>query len=344
MCWDLARTCVAILAQAISCSRRLLCARSAPGSVWFFSSHSCSVSSAMPRKGWSTVQVPDGWLKVIRALSRSRRDGRPDSLLPIKMFVKAAGNNVPSNHDNALGQLPRQEPLDPDAMLAHAKARVAKLEAAMQVVGESDPTYLALHDALRRARAQAELRPVQERISATETFLQRARKWAEKDLQEVRCLWQWPNCIRVDCAGEGSVASSSRGSRRCASFSVPPPTGPVRLYAGIGAIASFSARIDATSCASHWLASGEEQGSGRSFGRALDRSCSSSTSPSSLIETLTYTQHEEGRPKDVRDEQRRRGLAVQSRVEKGRAPELVMNRQAALAPQNNETLGELRGR
>ena len=55
------------------------------------------------------------------------------------------------------------------------------------------------------------------------------------------------------------------------------------------------------------------------------------------------TQHggRRGSPKDVRDEQRRRGLAAQSRVEKGQVSgarhELTG---AALAPQNNEILGE----
>ena len=56
----------------------------------------------------------------------------------------------------------------------------------MQAAGESDPIYLALHEGLNRARAQAELRPVEDCITATETFLQMARKRAENDRQEVK--------------------------------------------------------------------------------------------------------------------------------------------------------------
>ena len=51
----------------------------------------------------------------------------------------------------------------------------------MEVVGESNPIYPGLVDALKRARAQAQVRPVADRISATESFIERARKGAEKE-------------------------------------------------------------------------------------------------------------------------------------------------------------------
>ena len=81
--------------------------------------------------------------------------------------------------------LPRQEPVDPDTALANARLRVTKLERAMEVVGESVPIYPGLVDALKRARTQAQVRPVADRISATESFIERARKCVEKERKEV---------------------------------------------------------------------------------------------------------------------------------------------------------------
>ena len=69
--------------------------------------------------------------------------------------------------------------------MAHARVRVTKLERAMEAVGESDPTYPALVNALKRARAQAQVRPIAHRITATESFIERAKKRVEKERKEV---------------------------------------------------------------------------------------------------------------------------------------------------------------
>ena len=123
-----------------------------------------------------------------------------------------------------------------------------KLEAAVQAVGESDPTHPALHDALKRARAQAELRSVQDRISATETFFQIARN-GEKDLQETEKARAVLSVAEAKLHQENESISQLRSSSVAkldgVRVSVPPPTSPVRFWAGVGAVASFSARVDA---------------------------------------------------------------------------------------------------
>ena len=84
-------------------------------SVWsfLFSLCQCVVPQGMEHSSGTR------WL-VIRP---SAEVGRADSLLPMKTFVQAVGKNVHSAHHNVLFKLPqRQEPMDPDAMLAHAKA------------------------------------------------------------------------------------------------------------------------------------------------------------------------------------------------------------------------------
>ena len=146
----------------------------------------------MPRKGWQSVDVPSGWVQIIRgprpkAATWPRRGETPQPVqsrqrrqsnvpFPPAQSRQRRQSNVP---------FPRQEPVDPDTALANARSRVTKLERAMEVVGESDPIYPGLVDALKRARTQAQVRPVADRISATESFIERARKRAEKERKEV---------------------------------------------------------------------------------------------------------------------------------------------------------------
>ena len=68
----------------------------------------------------------------------------------------------------------------PDVILSKARARVAKLEVAMNAVGEDDPTYPALRDSLKQARVQAKVRPVEDRIKATTSFIE----WSKRRIGE----------------------------------------------------------------------------------------------------------------------------------------------------------------
>ena len=61
--------------------------------------------------------------------------------------------------------VPRGPP--PEEVLSNARARVTKLEAALAAVRESNPTYARLQDALKKAKAQAQVRPVADRIAST---------------------------------------------------------------------------------------------------------------------------------------------------------------------------------
>ena len=70
--------------------------------------------------------------------------------------------------------------MDPDT----ARARVTKLEAAVLAIGESDPEYPGLQDALKKARSRAQEKPVQDH-GGTELFLERARKRVVAARQEV---------------------------------------------------------------------------------------------------------------------------------------------------------------
>ena len=55
----------------------------------------------------------------------------------------------------------------------------------MQAVGESDPAYPGLLEALKKTRVQAQVKPVQDRIAGTKSFLQRVSKRVVTSRQEV---------------------------------------------------------------------------------------------------------------------------------------------------------------
>ena len=78
--------------------------------------------------------------------------------------------------------------LNPDEQVAAAQVRVTKIEAAIQAVGEDDPAAMGLKEALQKARVQAQLQPVQDRMSHTEAFLNRSRKRLETMTSESRKL------------------------------------------------------------------------------------------------------------------------------------------------------------
>ena len=61
---------------------------------------------------------------------------------------------------------------------------MAKLEAALLALGEEDPAAVGLKQVLTKARIQAQVRPVQDRVAQTEAFLVRSRKKLESMVVE----------------------------------------------------------------------------------------------------------------------------------------------------------------
>ena len=121
----------------------------------------------MPRKGWSTVQVPDGWLQLIRGPTNQKKShGQGPS--PVK-----------SRRTSQVAQPPPAEGQrgpTPEEVISNAHARVTKLEAPMAAVGETDPTFGALQEALKKAQSQVQARPVADPIASTKVFIERAKK------------------------------------------------------------------------------------------------------------------------------------------------------------------------
>ena len=62
---------------------------------------------------------------------------------------------------------------------SEAQSRVVKLEAAITALGENDPAVPRLREELQRVRSQAQVRPVDQRITWTQEFIARAQKRVE---------------------------------------------------------------------------------------------------------------------------------------------------------------------
>ena len=152
----------------------------------------------MPCKGWSSLPVPDGWYEVIRGPRPPsvqwphQQKGKGKGVAP-----SAAPRGRWRNPDRGAGRQPGRnapppsvptggnERRTPEEVVQGARARVVKLEAAISAVGESDPTFPALREALSQARRQAQVPPVESRIKSSEFFIERAKNRVEKARKEV---------------------------------------------------------------------------------------------------------------------------------------------------------------
>ena len=125
----------------------------------------------MVRRGWSTVEVPNGWLQVIRG-------PRP----PAARWPSAPKGSVqrsPSKPVVAQPVLPQdacRRP-KPSEVRAAASTRIARLQGALASLGPDDTEERkVLEAALKKAKTQAAVPPVEDQIAMSVKFLERARK------------------------------------------------------------------------------------------------------------------------------------------------------------------------
>ena len=203
----------------------IACASSVRSSLVFFFVCSSLQRSEMRRRGWQTVEMPAGWFEVIRCR-------RPKS----ESWVKRERKGPVPQPDRGGGRQPRRngpppsvptggsERRTPEEAFRAARARVAKLEAAISVVGESDPTF-------RQARKHAQAQPAESQIKSLEFFIERARKRVENARMEVEDAKAKVVAAEITLTSEGRALQD--GEQRHASFLAervseePPPTIPV---------------------------------------------------------------------------------------------------------------------
>ena len=131
--------------------------------------------STMVRKGWTSVEVPDGWLQVIRgkrppsvqwpragSQQHARQTGKPalESRKPPKTGSQSAS----------------RQRVNPDQLRAAASARIQRIQASLGALQSEDiEERQALLSALEKAKRQ-EVPPMEKQILATEECLARAKK------------------------------------------------------------------------------------------------------------------------------------------------------------------------
>ena len=128
----------------------------------------------MPRRGWSAMDVPNGWVQIIRGprpksvqwpkASAQRPQRSPAQQTRQSVLTGSGVASVPS--------LSRS----PEIVAVEAAAEVKQLEAAIGVLGENNVHAKSLHEALRVARNKTKLPPIQDQVESCKSFLERARK------------------------------------------------------------------------------------------------------------------------------------------------------------------------
>ena len=171
----------------------------------------------MGRRGWTKVEVPDGWLQVIRG-PRPRSEKWPLQTGP----RSAAPPSKPVPRPRAdHTQQPKHQPglrtsglrpfTDPATKVSDAKERVVKLERALAAMEGIDGSEVdAIREALERAKKAAQSPPVETQIRDCEQFLVRARAHLEA----------------IDAQRATVVASIEEGSKRLESLKVVQQTQP----------------------------------------------------------------------------------------------------------------------
>ena len=171
----------------------------------------------MPRRGWHVSEDLSRavWQEILRgprppaarwppaqgSRQRQRSQGVRESMQDRRDSIRGRGsvqgrrNSVQGRRGSTGGRRQdgvanptRQEGrgLPPDEVMANARARVSKLEAAIAAVGDSDSTCATLREALARAKSQAQERPVADRINHTNIFIERAKKRVNTFQEDVK--------------------------------------------------------------------------------------------------------------------------------------------------------------
>ena len=130
----------------------------------------------MVRKGWTQVEVPNGWVQLIRGprpksvqWPRASKDGKP------QQQPRQPGGPRPAAV-NKEPQKAKSPPIHPDERLARARVRVGQLESAIKVLDPGDPTLPVLQEALKKAQQQAKTPSLESRVRVAEEYLARKKK------------------------------------------------------------------------------------------------------------------------------------------------------------------------
>ena len=166
----------AILAQAIS--DRTTCCLRALWQVFLFLVLFVAPfvrRCVMPRRGWQQMDVPTGWVRVIRG-PRPPSEKWP-AARPVSVGRWRSGQQSKPSPPKSASRPQEFEPSrTPEVAVADAIGEVKKLEAAIAALGADSVHARGLQEALRIARNESRLPSVSERVESCKKFLERARQ------------------------------------------------------------------------------------------------------------------------------------------------------------------------
>ena len=151
------------MAQAISCSHGSLLARD-PRILFADCVRRLILMGG--RKGWRSIEVPEGWLQVIRG-PRPPAAKWPQAQ---RMLSAAAKDKVPTT-DRQGGRW-RNRGVDPDTRKAEACAKVERLQEALDALGTlGGPEVEAIKKSLKKAQEAARERPIPVLVKECKEFM-----------------------------------------------------------------------------------------------------------------------------------------------------------------------------
>ena len=192
------------------------------------------------------MDVPEGWLKVIRGqrppsvkwAKAEKKTERKSSAAPQNpRQPPGPSRSPPSKTPMPAQEVGRRVSRDPDQVVSEAQSRAVKLEAAITALGENDPAVPRLREELQRVRSQAQVRPMDQRITWTQEFIARAQKRVEgmrTDLVKAQeAVAKAQETLRHEEAllrdGEARLVARQEESRRAPQCGPVPPVTPVHF-------------------------------------------------------------------------------------------------------------------
>ena len=162
----------------------------------------------MVRRGWSHVEIPNGWVQLIRG-------PRPKSV----QWPRASKESKPQQQVRQ--QVRPSRPVtwssrNPEEVVEQARKRVGQLHTAIQALDPTDPARPVLEDALKKAKGQATLPSLEEQIQSTEQFVVRAKKRLDEAEKEVVAITEKRDGLRAELATSEERLARLRQDVSCA--------------------------------------------------------------------------------------------------------------------------------
>ena len=165
-----------------------------PGSRSHFGSRGCVHFSlffwpwpSMPRTGWTAVETPNGWFQLIRGPRPPsvcwEKATRPESRVHGTGRWRQPKDNVKSVESRSVKPIPHRSRVDPEVAIENAQSKVARLQKALEAVGDMGGVVVeSLQAELAKVQAAAVSPPVDVQISKCKEFIERSQRrlvWLE---------------------------------------------------------------------------------------------------------------------------------------------------------------------